>query len=336
MPDVMRSSWMMCFVAVAAVACGAAPLELEQLEAASVTAQCEWIVRCGLLPSLEVCEAYTGTPPPSSFGAARDAGHLDFDGDQARRCHVALAALSCDLTSRAYRVVPEACRNMFRGRVADGEPCAFDEECASSRCNQGVCPEGVCCIGMCGETHGGGSPGDACDRSSECVDGFCDSDGTCHALAAENAGCLRDEQCDFGLACVSPSPSIPGECKRLPHLGGVCPYQRCAEANAICDTTSHCVAVGLPGSSCTVQRDCSPFLECDRTNHVCIEFPTLGMPCDSKCSGDSYCNFSTETSGTCSVLMSNGTPCDDSGTCASHNCKPGPVFDSCEDYPICP
>lgn len=324
----------MCLVALAA--CSAAPLDLDQLDAAVLAARCARAARCGLVRSIEACEAASFTPPPNSFQAARDAGHLEFDGEQARRCQDVLSAQSCDLTSREFRVTPEACRRMFRGRIADGDACAFDEECASGRCDQGVCPEGVCCIGLCGETRVGGHPGDACGRSSECIDGYCDADHSCHALAAENAACLRDEQCEFGLACVSPSPSIPGECRPLPHLGEPCPYQRCAEANAICDATGRCAAVGLAGAPCTSHTECSPFIECDLSSQRCIELPTLGMPCDTDCAGDSYCRFTTDGIGVCTELMVNGTPCDDPGTCASHNCKPGPVFDSCEDYPICP
>lgn len=319
----------------ALVGCGGASLDLDQLEAASQAARCARAVRCGLLPSLEACDRYSNTPPPNSFGPARDAGHLEFDGEQARRCEDALGAQSCDLTSREFRVLPDACKKMFRGRIADGEPCAFDEECSSSRCNHGVCPEGVCCYGTCGETHRSGNPGDPCERSSECTDGFCDTDHVCHALLADSAACTLDAQCNYGLACLSPSPSIPGQCLPLPHLGQPCPYQRCADAGLVCDATSHCVALGLPGAACTVNQDCSPFLECDPKSHVCIELPALGMPCDSGCAGDSYCDVAKEAAATCVPLMTNGTMCDDSGTCASHNCKPGPVFPSCEDYPIC-
>jgi len=326
---------LLCWLGFAA-ACTSAPLDLEQLDSAALTALCVRAVRCGLESSSEACEAYFRRPPPSSFGPARDAGHLAFDGDQARRCEDALAGQSCDLTSRDFRVVPDACKKMFQGKIADGDPCAFDQECASSRCDQGVCPEGACCIGACGVTRSGGNAGDACDRSSECVSGFCDVDHICHALGAVNAPCARDEQCDFGLACVSPSPSIPGECRPLPHLGDVCPYSRCAEQGAVCDASHHCVPVGLPGAACASQGDCSPFLECDTTSHTCIVLPTLGMPCDFSCGGEAFCDFNGQSSGTCTAPTSNGTPCDDSGTCASRNCKPGPVFDSCQDYPICP
>lgn len=318
------------------LACGGAgSLELPQLDAAAQAARCERAVRCGLLPTVGTCDAYFRTPPPSSFGPARDAGHLDFDGEQAQSCENALGAQPCDLTSREFRVVPEACKRMFRGRIPDGESCAFDEECVSSRCDQEGCSEGVCCIGTCGATHTSGSPGAVCERSSECTDGFCDTDAACHALLSADATCATDEQCGYGLACLSPAPSVPGQCNPLPHIGEACPYQRCADAGAVCDATSHCRAVGLPGAACTAAGDCSPFLECDMTSHVCTELPALGMPCTTRCAGDAYCDSSTG-SATCVTLLANGAVCDDSGPCASNNCKPGPVFPSCQDYPVCP
>jgi hypothetical protein len=331
----MRSLGSLAIAALVA-ACSSASIKLEELDAAGLTARCERFVRCGLASSTGACEASFRKPPPSSFGPARDAGRLAFDGEQARSCEDALAAQSCDVTTRDVRVVPDACKKMFRGRIAAGDACAFDEECASSRCGQQVCPEGACCVGTCDAATAGG-PGDACDRSSQCSDGFCDAaDHTCRALIAANTTCMRDEECDFGLACLSPSPSLPGTCKPLPHVGEACPYQRCAELGAVCDATSHCVAVGLPGKPCTSNGDCSTFTECDAKSRVCIELPTLGMPCDVACAGDAYCKFDAQDAGTCAAPDPNGAVCDDAGTCASRNCKPGPVFPSCEDYPICP
>lgn len=330
----MRISFAVLF---AVAACGGSGIELDQLAESSQAARCDRLVRCGLVASVDACNTYFRKPPPSSYPAAEDAGNLAFDGEQAKRCHDALAAQGCDATARDTRVVPDACKKMFRGKIADGESCAFDEECASSRCDQGVCPEGVCCVGMCGETRGAGTPGAPCDTSPECVAGFCTADHVCQPLLAENATCMSDDQCDYGLACVSPTPSVPGDCKPLPHLGEACPYQRCADINLRCDlATTTCVAVGLPGDPCNAHGDCSLLAECDMTNHVCIELPTLGMPCDYACAGESWCNFNGLPVGTCTEPQPNGTPCEESDKCLSQNCKPGTIFDSCQDFPICP
>lgn len=325
------------FTVLIGSACGgSASLAAEEVDVAARTALCTRGVRCGLIASVEACQAELVTPPPPSYAAARDAGHLDYDGEAAQRCADALAALPCDQTSRAARVVPEACRSRFRGKIADGAACAFDEECTSARCDQGACPEGVCCVGACGATRSGGAPGDTCDRTSECGDGFCGDDHTCHALAAAGADCMGDAQCDYGLACASPSPSLPGTCRALPHVGEACPYARCADLGMRCDATAHCVPLGQVGEACMAQVECSPYLECNTATHRCAAVPALGMPCDVKCAGDSFCNPDAAGGPTCLPLLANGTMCDDPGTCASHNCKPGPVFPSCQDYPICP
>ena len=319
-----------------AAACGSSSIRIEDLDRAVQDAKCERLVRCGLFASDAACDAYFRGPPPSSYGPAVMAGKLAFDGERARQCEDALAQQSCDLTSRAVRAVPEACLEMFRGKVADGDACSFDQECASSRCDLPVCAEGVCCVGRCGASRPRGGVGDACDRTSECIDGFCGTDHACHALGGADAACNDDTHCDYGLACIQPSPSLPGNCKKLPRLGEACPYQRCADVNAICDKTSHCLALGLPGAPCAEHRDCSPFAECDMARHACIELPKLGMPCDVACAGDARCVIPTNaTVGTCVAPLPNGQPCDDPPDCASQNCKPGPVFDSCEDYPIC-
>lgn len=321
---------------VVATACSSPSIRLEDLDAEAQEAKCARLVRCGLFASAEACDAYFRSPPVSSLGPAEAAGRLGFDGAAAKQCEDALAAEGCDPTSREVRVVPDACSRMFRGRVADGAPCSFDQECASSRCDLPTCGDGVCCVGTCGSTRLRGHAGDVCDRTSECIDGYCDADHTCHALGAAGASCTSDAQCDYGLACEQASPSLPGQCAKLPHLGELCPYQRCGDLNLVCDASMHCVAIGLPGAPCTAHRDCSPFAECDMTNHVCIDLPTLGMPCDVACAGEAWCDFENQpTLGTCTVPQPNGTPCDEADKCASQNCKPGPIFASCQDYPVC-
>lgn len=327
-----RAVWVA--VAVAFAACSAPSIRIDDLATAAQDAKCTRLVRCGLFASAAACDDYFRTPPPSSYAPAKAAGKLDFDGEAARQCEDALAAQGCDPTSREVRAVPDACARMFRGHVTDGDPCSFDQECASARCELPACGDGVCCIGMCGPTRPSGHAGDPCDRSAECIDGYCDADRTCHALVAAGASCAGDEQCDYGLACERASPSLPGSCKKLPKLGELCPYQRCADIGAFCDATSHCAALGLPGAPCTAHGDCSSFAECDMTRHVCIDLPTLGMPCDVGCAGEAWCDRENQA-GTCEMPVANDTPCDEADKCASQSCKPGPVFDSCQDYPIC-
>ena len=329
----MRIVWVV--VVAAASACGSPSIRIGELDVAAQAARCTRFVHCGLFRAADDCDAYFRSLPPSSYEPGQTAGKIAFDGASAQACEDALAAQGCDLTSRDVRVRPDACTKMFRGKIGDGDACSFNEECASSRCDFPVCVSGSCCVGTCGPSRPRGHAGDVCDRTSECIDGYCDADHTCHDLGAAEAMCINDDQCGYDLACVSPSPSIPGNCKKLPHLGDACPYERCADLGTTCDVSHHCVALGLPGAACAAHSDCSPFAECDMARHVCIELPTLGMPCDVACAGESWCNFGGQAVGTCSAPQPNGTPCENADECTTQNCKPGTVFDSCQDFPIC-
>jgi hypothetical protein len=331
----MRAVWF-TIGAAALVACAKTPsISIGELSDAGLRAKCERLTRCGMFVSVDACSRYFRAPPPDSYTPAIRAGRLDYNGQRAKDCEDALGVVSCDVTSREARVPPAPCIEMFHGKIADGDPCSFDEECASSRCNLPICAEGVCCVGACGTSRPPGRRGDPCDRTSECVDGYCAADMTCQPLGTIGQSCMNDSECGYDLACLQATPSLPGQCGAAPHLGQLCPYQRCADIGTICDGSTHCAAVGLPHQVCVAHRDCSIFLECDQTTHVCADLPTLGMSCDVSCAGESWCNFGGQPIGTCVVPNPNGVPCENSAECASQNCMPGPVFASCQDFPVC-
>lgn len=331
----MRRTIILALAALAACSDGSS-VDLASLSTSEVTARCEWFTRCGLAASVDQCVAYFRKPPPERFTAAKTAGKLDYDGGQGQKCLDAISAQSCDTTAEDARVLPEACARMFHGKVAEGGDCDLDEECGSGACDKGVCPDGTCCEGMCAADHRGAKVGEACATTADCVDSYCDvADHSCHALVAAAGQCSSDFQCDYGLACVSASPSLPGACTALPRIGEACPNQRCAELGALCDATFHCVALALPGGTCSSNADCSSLAECDTASHQCVNHPTLGMPCSSVCARESWCKFDAQGNGTCIAPLANGTACEDSYNCQSQNCRPGPIFDSCED-PTCP
>lgn len=308
------------------------------LDAELQQARCAHLARCKMVSDEASCMALLRVVPDPSVAAAIAAHKIDYDGERARACVAATAAQSCDVTSREARIPPIACVEMYRGRVADGEPCSIDVECASGTCDlpRAECPDTGCCVGTCRAARSGGA-GDPCSTLRECRDGLvCGQDMQCRAPAAAGGVCHVDIECDDGLACVGGSGDIPGACRALPRVGEPCPYQRCAEENLRCDPDTHtCVPVGLRGDPCPRSTECTIHMECDATTQRCRDYPTLGMPCEGTCTGDSFCALGAGAAGTCVALLANNTPCDGDQQCASSLCEEGPVFRSCVDLHVC-
>lgn len=320
---------------IAAMACGRpSSVAYSELDQEMQQARCGRLVRCKLFPDEASCHAYSRATSDPSVSAAIAAHKIDYDGERARQCVDAIASQSCDLTAHDAHIPPSACSEMFTGRVADGEACSIDVECASGTCDLPMsCPEMGCCFGICRATQTPGKVGDACAKLRDCKTGLvCGQDLTCHAPAGVGEACGSDRECVDGLACVG-AGSTPGTCRALPHAGELCSYQRCADENLRCDENTHtCVPVGLPGDPCPTSTECAIGMECDATTHLCREYPTLGMPCNGTCVGDSFCRFDASGGpGTCVALLANNSPCDGNQQCASTFCEDGPVFRSCID-----
>ncbi len=85
-----------------------------------------------------------------------------------------------------------------------------------------------------------------------------------------------------------------------------------------------------------MNNECGPGLECDDGTMKCKSYPTLGMPCDTSCSGDAFCQIPQgATSGTCTALLAKNQPCDDNTWCISGFCEDGPIFRSCINPYVC-
>jgi len=328
----VRLSWL-TLAALVSAGCDDAPsITLEDRYAEQLRARCDYLVRCGLFASGETCSAYFRFPDERQLLAAVAAGKIRYDGVKARACQTALAALSCDQSSREARVIP-ACDGVFTGKVRDGDMCSFDEECASSRCNEAACPMDTCCAGTCLPTQTRVAVGGSCETDAGCVvDAYCAKDRTCHALAKLGQTCTRDAECDYGLGCIGADELMDGNCRAMPLLGEPCPYMRCAEIGARCDATRTCVAVGLPGTPCAGPDECSIYTRCDTSAGRCLESPVLGMPCTGFCAGEAWCDLTTST---CIPPLENTTPCTSDNQCASLFCDEGVVFDQCLDRPVC-
>jgi hypothetical protein len=325
----VKIRWL-AFAALAAAGCDDAPsIALEDLNAETIRARCERLVRCGLLATEETCTAFFRTPDEDNLHAAIDAGKIHYDGEAAHRCLEALAALPCDETSREVRIPVEACEQMLAGTLEVGDPCAFDRECRSGSCDAPVCPSDSCCTGSCLATRVA-AIGAPCTTDEECVgEAFCSRQGLCSPLAARGQPCRLDAHCDHGLACIGATELEDGACRALPLLGESCPYGRCAELGATCSDAGLCVPTSLPGAPCATGSDCSPFSVCG-PGGVCIDVPRLGERCDFECAGEAWCS-----NGTCIAPLENTTPCSADNQCASLYCQEGVVFESCADRPIC-
>lgn len=306
---------------------------LEDFDAERARARCDQLVRCGLFTDDATCATFFRKRPDADLVAALAAGVVRYEGVNAKQCNDELAAMSCDTSARDARIRTEACERMFVGTIAAGAQCAFDDECASGSCNIPVCPE-ACCRGTCRVAHETRAIGAACEIDGDCADdAFCGEDLVCHALVSVGGLCEDDTECEYRLGCIGASELMAGNCRELPLVGEPCPYLRCAELGAVCTAARMCVALGLPGAPCASAADCSPFARCDLAGGVCVDVPTLAMPCTSSCGGEAWCDFAV--SGTCEPPKQNGAPCGSDDQCASLDCQQGPAFDSCGDRPLC-
>jgi hypothetical protein len=307
-------------------------IPFDAYEDLAASARCDRLVRCGLFADRPTCDGYFRKRPDLGLAASINVGKVLFNGVAAEACQAALAAQSCDDSSREVRVPPPACARVFTGTLATGTECQRDQECRSGACDQNAaCPANMCCPGTCVASARSDIDG-PCATSANCVDDtFCGDDQLCHALSDVGEPCRRDADCNYGLGCINATEQMPGACRETPVIGGNCLYQRCGEIGATCKSFS-CVALGLPGAACVSNADCSPFTVCDPDAKVCANLPTLGTPCTGRCAGESYCEATLLE---CVAPLSDGSPCGGGNECASLFCEEGPVFDACRTPALC-
>lgn len=296
-------------------------IPLEERYQVEAEAKCMQFARCGLFPDAQSCIAFLGQRVDLPLAGAVNAGVVAYSPILEAECLADLTAVSCDQTSRSYRVRPLSCQGALRGSRPEGQMCRFDSECETARCTEGICEPFECCQGTCKGPRSATGP---CDSDIDCFEeSYCTTSHACAPLEHELAPCTRDAACDFGLACVS------GTCRRLPPVGEACPYDRCADIGARCDASHRCVALGLPGAQCATSADCSPYSNCGAAG-VCEPIPLLGMPCTNQCAGNAAC-----VGGNCVAPLENGAPCNTSTECESGLCAEGPLFYACTEAPTC-
>ena len=308
-------------------------LAVEELDDSRRAAECMRLVRCGIYADEPTCLASMRPRDLRNEIAAIEAGKLVYDATAAARCHAALAEQSCDTTDASVRVPPAECARILRGRIADGDTCAFDAECVSGHCIAESCPRTACCLGECADTRQPSAPGESCNVDEDCLSGmFCGQDRLCRAPGQAESRCMKDDECAPGLGCVGAGLD-PGFCRPLPLLGERCTYLRCAEINTRCDVDMLvCVHAGI-GAPCLDDSQCNTqYGRCDIDSGRCVIIPTLGMACDGLCRGEAWCDV---MSATCLSPKPSGMACGSDAECETQVCAEGFLFDYCATVPLC-
>lgn len=290
------------------------------------TSWCTYLTRCGFFTDVETCaRANINLPAQLTLApetvAAVKAGHMLYNGNNAKTCLDSFANATCDKTDEAGRVLPYACDQLFRGTVdADGE-CFEDAECISGDC-QILVADAECAAGKCVGNTPPPEPmlarnGESCQLVG-CVAGSLCNTTTflCEPLHGAGMSCVTTSDCAYGLGCAGGSVRT---CKALPAIGQPCPEGECRDDGARC-TTSGCVAVGLPGATCNSSSECSSYYTCDFSTMKCKSLPVTGEACNSggsRCFDASFCDSSTLK---CVPYRGVGEICSSSLQCASGEC----------------
>jgi hypothetical protein len=180
--------------------------------------------------------------------------------------------------------MPPACAPLLKGKLADGQPCAFDSECTG-----GECVKKDSC-GTCATRH---AAGEACKADNDCTPGLsCHSDGKCAAPSPVGAACGASSDCEPGKWCNSNACAAP-----LPD-GAACKmtgWIDCDWTNArTCDSASHTCqveAIHVLGESCGWENAaggelhfrgrCGPGLRCAQNSvrAFCLPVVKAGQGC---------------------------------------------------------
>jgi hypothetical protein len=294
-------------------------IAIDDLPDALQKAECDFEVRCELVPDQATCVAalpFNSTDELTTIAGVKS-GRIGYDGKVAKDCIDAFEGFDCSLGTLEHAVI-DSCQTIFSGTVAVGGACVVSEECvdlgackqtdpscdASTACCAGTCAAGVTKIAI------GGSCSSA---NNNCIEtAYCDIPtgapmGTCTALVeGEGTVCDASDACAPPRQCVAPTGSTTGACTTLPPEGQHCDPQSffgCNDLRDYCDqTTSLCthrvgVGVACEGSN---GAQCIGFDQCDTTTSLCVARPSVGQACGGaaglECLGDLAC-----VNGTCTA-----------------------------------
>ncbi len=286
----------------------------EKFDQRLAEAQCKQLADCDIFPDADTCvQILYGDPQETYREQALDAGRMDYNSRQARKCIRAVKALGCT-RYEDMSAVDEACEGIWQGNVQPDQPCFLSDECAGElsvcaftpSCNAESCCEGICryipgpfalgepCAptdrcetgsfcrfpdstpGQTGTCSPLAKADQACSISSDCVDDHYCRQGVCKALQTVGQSC-QDAPCKPELYCSSEQT-----CKTRALVGEPCEDNNddsCRDVNTICNSGT-CVRLKAPGEQCEgYSSECVQYAPCD--DGICTAYAMLGDPCDT-------------------------------------------------------
>ncbi len=286
-------------------------VESADLRVDELDARCEFLVRCGFMPSRDVClasQSYDQSLVQALGGTSFD--RAGYDPEHAAAWLETLRNLGCEATVENAQLYADARAPVFAGRIEPGGSCFADDECLGDAvCDRAACPgDQLCCTGECVEwrilgvgercplAQDGVRITAACEASAYCQvppddgSGMPPTQGTCAARADNGLpcdaidGCLDGQRCNLGGS---------NNCYRLAASGEMCNADlqqgSCIALNEVCSpSSSQCVAAPAPNEACVFGR-CAGWAVCQ--NDVCVARLRAGEACDGSipCLGDLRC-----------------------------------------------
>ncbi len=212
----------------------------------------------------------------------------------------------CDYASLVYS---DTCSVCVTSRKL-GEPCTFDFECETDRCDrasdacvalaavgEGCSSDYDCASGHCdygtGTCDAGRRPnGDSCDYDEDCQSDWCVS-GSCTPRLGRGATCAYDDECASDLLCV----------------GRVCVDFDVWKEAAVGED---CVLFCVDGAWCPSDTEADP---------KCRPYAAVGDACNLydesvRCGPDAWCDDSDH----CAAASAAGQACTTDASCLSNRC----------------
>jgi len=306
-------------LALTLAACGGGGgngIAFADLEAAALTATCNYLVACQEMPDQTTCHA-TLRSQESLFPTMRvdiAAGRVKYNPTAARACIDGLAGIrSCTRIAFAsvFGAAESPCALVFSGTLPLGSACFFEEECTGSdtctkSCATSGCCEGTCAAGPTSVPAGGDcsdptiqvcDPGTACQQDPQTLALICTK------LAPPGASCMSASACAYPYVCDSPDPFLqPGVCAAPPGPGESCSISYlCNDLRDSCDTATNICTANTPvgGSCANGSGQCVGYARCDgatclaqgRPGESCVEEGASGCLGSLECDATLHCTL---------------------------------------------